>query len=509
MPPRYPGPPNGNESKFVRQLRQHVREIVSELHAGRPGTGQRNPSGEIPRREFDLSPRVSFTGRFPTGLKYASDYAVTILAGTVYTPDGSVDISETDVALPSAGSNLYVFLQADYTPGTAPTGTEITLENNTSFPGFRPSANQWNLLLGVLTEVDASAGTWEWVPHWQGGDWFLGLAPYLSLVHDSSGRTTLVNDEAMPDAWDMYGKDDSAKGWIPTTEISLIAVEGTGGVPLRYNEVDDVLEAKISTCRVFDFQEASTYTQISDFSGVTQPPDDPGLTNYAAQFTAANSEYFSLARNTDVSPGDIDFTVGIWVYLDSTPPSGYRFFGIWEYSSGNNREWTFSVSSSLGVAFTVDGAGSGGAGGQQTTVSGGSSLTTGTWYFIVAYHDATNNEIGIKINNGSWSTASHTYGVYQGSGNFGMGAQDIDTTPAFFMDGRFDRAWIAHSKVSDANLTTIYNGGNSIPYADMPSITLKAYWELDEESGNRADSVASNTLVDHASVTREAGVPNP
>ena len=55
---------------------------------------------------------------------------------------------------------------------------------------------------------------------------------------------------------------------------------------------------------------------LTDNNTVTQAA---GKIGNCAQFTAANSEYLSIADNAALSTGDIDFSIVFWVYFDSTP----------------------------------------------------------------------------------------------------------------------------------------------------------------------------------------------
>ena len=73
-----------------------------------------------------------------------------------------------------------------------------------------------------------------------------------------------------------------------------------------------------------------------------------GKIGKAAQFTAANSEYLSIAENASLSPGDIDFTFSGWVNKTNTIAAGENYIvnktascrlnmGVEIYSSGGNR----------------------------------------------------------------------------------------------------------------------------------------------------------------------------
>lgn len=194
---------------------------------------------------------------------------------------------------------------------------------------------------------------------------------------------------------------------------------------------------------------------LTDNNTVTQAA---GTVGNAAQFTAANSEYLSIADNADLSTGDIDFTVTAWVYLDSKGANrtiaSKASFGIEEwllrYSSANDRFEFYILDST--PAFRV------------ATANTLGVPATATWYFIVAWHDATANTVSIQVNDGTAdSGAAGSGGPADRAGAFGIGAYG-DGTAATFHDGRVDAAGFWKRTLTATEKTYLYNGGSGREY---------------------------------------------
>jgi hypothetical protein len=251
--------------------------------------------------------------------------------------------------------------------------------------------------------------------------------------------------------------------------------------------------------------DAKDYAQTSqnnltDNNTVTQASTK---TN-AAQFTNASSQYLSITDNAALSAGDIDFSVSAWVYLDSNGANrtivhkgsnvsngNYEYF-LFYYSTTNRFRW--AVSASGGAEATLD-ANSLGA------------PATGTWYYIVAWHDATANTISIQVNNGTVDSTSYSSGSQDSSQAFNIGRANGS---GFYWDGRIDAVGFWKRTLSSTERAQLYNGGRGMTYQQVQAASLttnlNGYWDLNETSGSRADSAGANTLTDNASVTSNPGV---
>lgn len=204
---------------------------------------------------------------------------------------------------------------------------------------------------------------------------------------------------------------------------------------------------------------------LTDNNTVTQ---NPGKVGNAAQFTATNGEYLSIADNAALSMGDIDFTIAAWVYLDT---KDNRVIAAKYRTSTNQREYLLYYAASDGATqrfvFLVS------PNGTATTAVIANNFgepSTGTWYFVVAWHNATANTINIQVNNGTANSAAHSTGVFNGTDDFRLGAL-YTTSPIYFWNGRIDQVLVAKEAYSDAVRTWLYNSGNGRSYAEIAAYT--------------------------------------
>lgn len=239
---------------------------------------------------------------------------------------------------------------------------------------------------------------------------------------------------------------------------------------------------------------------LTDNNTVTQAA---GRTPNGAQFTRTNSESLTMADNASLSTGDIDFSTSAWVYLDSK--TGHRDIVTKWRSGTNQREYALIYQQTFDrFEFYVS---SNGTAETAVTANNFGSPSTSTWYFIVAWHDATNNQLGISVNNGTADTSSYSSGVFDSTANFGIGGRD--TSNIEYMDGRIDNVGFWKRTLSTEERTWMYEGGRGRGYSELTDgykTSLQAYWDLNELSGNRSDSYGSNTLTDNNTVTFAAGV---
>lgn len=192
---------------------------------------------------------------------------------------------------------------------------------------------------------------------------------------------------------------------------------------------------------------------LTDTNTVTY---DTGKVGNAGQFTRATSEYLNIADNADLSVGDIDFTFAGWVYFDSVASnrvilskavSGAIEYGIWTEGAGGS-EYIRFIKGVGAVNVVVD-------------ASAPVPPSTGTWYFVVVWHDSVDNEIAIQIDNGTIYTTATDTGVSDGGAAFQIGGySDIGE----HMDGRVDEVGFWKKVLTVAERKRLYNGGDGVTY---------------------------------------------
>jgi hypothetical protein len=173
-----------------------------------------------------------------------------------------------------------------------------------------------------------------------------------------------------------------------------------------------------------------------------------GKLSGASQFTAANSESYSIASNATLQVVDTSMFISTWVYLDSVGAN--RAF-VCKYTGAGNFEYVAQYTSfNTRLGFALNG------GVVYSDLVGAPSLST--WYHIIAGYDHPNQQLFIYVNDNAGNTASHVAGTLATTGVFALGRLGNSSTS--FLDGRMDETaiWIGRTPTA-AERTYLYNGG--------------------------------------------------
>lgn len=193
---------------------------------------------------------------------------------------------------------------------------------------------------------------------------------------------------------------------------------------------------------------------ITDNNTVTQAA---GIQGNAAQFTAANSEYLSLADNAAMSTANIDWAFAGWVYFD-TVVGGIAEDLVAKYNSSvaAEREYLLFLNSSSPnrLSWSVRD----GAGGTETNVTASTfgTVPTAQWLFVVVDHNAATDIISIAVNNGTADTASHTVGGADTIAPFAIGVRSGGSS---YMNGRIDETAFWKRILTSDERSYLWNGG--------------------------------------------------
>lgn len=261
-----------------------------------------------------------------------------------------------------------------------------------------------------------------------------------------------------------------------------------------------------------DDQVLTSGNTLTDTNTVTQAVAPP----LAADFERDNSEYLEITDNATIDLGDIDFTITLWLKLESKPDGGGNMHIINKTSSDgtSNKEFTLAW---LGGGtdrlhwWVADGS---------TTVIGSLNASTfgapslNTWYFVELWHSATDNQVGIRVNNGTADTAATSGAAGNSSGPWRIGTQALSPTTepwAAYFDGAVDSMGFWKKLLTSDERTALYNSGKAVSYHQLSSslyTNLSGYWDLDEASGTRYNSAGTTAAdyTDNNTVTSTAGV---
>lgn len=185
-----------------------------------------------------------------------------------------------------------------------------------------------------------------------------------------------------------------------------------------------------------------------------------GKVGTAGVFDAASSRSLSRADESLLSTGDISWTEAVWVKLGllggdnkyiSSKGDGvadervllYRTFG------GEN---LFRIYIAQFAASAV------------ANTFGQPALST--WYYLQAQHDAANNLLRIRVNDGAWDEAA-TGGTAPTDGTAALyiGAYGNGGSPMLFFEGHLNQYAFWKAVKSDADLNAIYNSGNGLAFS--------------------------------------------
>ena len=148
--------------------------------------------------------------------------------------------------------------------------------------------------------------------------------------------------------------------------------------------------------------------------------------------------------------GDIDFTVALWVWFDALTPTGLA--GKWATASIEYLAYFDGTN----LRFHVSNNGS-----NNVSVGNSQSISVSTWYFFVAWHDATANTINLSVNNNTAASAAHTTGVFNGDAALFLGRNEEGIT---YLSGRLDSVSIWKRLLTATERTQLYNSGNGLDY---------------------------------------------
>lgn len=198
---------------------------------------------------------------------------------------------------------------------------------------------------------------------------------------------------------------------------------------------------------------------LTNNNGVTSTT---GKFSNAASFASASSQNLSIASNSTVQTGDTTYMLRGWVKLSSKSSrmvligkdkqtSGDREYTLWYSASLDRFRWSVFSATDAETIVTADNFG---------------SPSTGVWYLIHCWYDATANQSGIAVNAGTENV--DTIGPLQAAGaaNLRLGARDYSGFEDYY-DGLLDDVLLMKTTYLDATERTAdYNGGTGVKFAD-------------------------------------------
>lgn len=182
----------------------------------------------------------------------------------------------------------------------------------------------------------------------------------------------------------------------------------------------------------------------------------------ARDFEEATDEYFTIADNTDLSTGDIDFTFEAWCKWESN--NNYRLIlGKSPNGEFGKPEYNLLIDQDVGQRFGFSINPNGVDPNVGVTANNFGNTSSGTWYQVICWHDATANQIGIAVNAGTADTTAHSAGVWDSTGAFQIGNGNTAVTRTW--DGLIGPVRFWKRVLTSDERTELYNSGAGRTYA--------------------------------------------
>jgi hypothetical protein len=202
---------------------------------------------------------------------------------------------------------------------------------------------------------------------------------------------------------------------------------------------------------------------LTETGGTIGSSTGPGGVGNSRDFEFGDTEYFAIADNTAVSTGDIDFTIEVWVNLESGTGSDQDIVSKYD-TAGNQRE--YRIFYSTGTSRFSWGLSSTGTS-QTSAILANGTPSLATWYQIIVWHDATNNEMGIAVNaEVSPVVSGYSSGVFDGTSPFHIGARGA-ASPTGYVDGLIAKVRMWKRVLTSQERTDLYNGGAGLAYTSF------------------------------------------
>jgi hypothetical protein len=192
----------------------------------------------------------------------------------------------------------------------------------------------------------------------------------------------------------------------------------------------------------------------NDLTDVNSVVELVGVVGSGAGFTRASSQRLTIVDNDTLDFADESFTIAGW-YSIGTKSFILPLVSKWNTIAISGNEYTLfyrSLTDKFRFVVSADGESS-----VQVADTTGSP-TTNQWHFIVVWHDAASDEIGIQLDNGVEDTAAWANGVFPGSGDFNVGFAVIADNSEYH-EGRADAIGLWNRVLSSGEKTELYNGG--------------------------------------------------
>ena len=228
-----------------------------------------------------------------------------------------------------------------------------------------------------------------------------------------------------------------------------------------------------------------TGPNLTDFNNITSTTAKVGK---GALLVAASSQYLytndpsPYIEGQNLSPGTSDFTMSLWLKLNTIAFSGLQYV-VFDGASSNGDPGFGIRINTAGQFLPIVGDGT-------TRYSCNSVvLSTGTWYNVTVVMTRSANMVMYINGSSSCSvaiSASSGANILHTSSGLALGGVGV---AAEYVDGIMDEVGIWHRALTTTEVTDLYNSGSGRGLSDLTTaekVNLAAYWPMDELSSGSA-----------------------
>ena len=190
---------------------------------------------------------------------------------------------------------------------------------------------------------------------------------------------------------------------------------------------------------------------------LTQTGGDIESLEGGRDFELADTEYFTRADNASLSFGDVDFTIGCSVKLESQATTQFM---INKYNYGGNwREYYLGYDTLTDrYKFWVSSDGTF-ANGTALLANNYGAVPATTKAFVMAWSSSTDNKLYMSVDNGAANEVAHAGGCNDNISAFALGAIFNGAAVENWLDGIMWSAFVYADLMTAAERTWMYNAG--------------------------------------------------
>ena len=185
-------------------------------------------------------------------------------------------------------------------------------------------------------------------------------------------------------------------------------------------------------------------------------------------FENINGRYLTLAANSTINFEHEDYSIGCWYKPLGLPGGDYPkpFIHRVNDSGAERTELFFGIPTGTTPRFSFKTRGA--------VVETNTAIAIGNWYFVVAWHSASENKSYLQVNNGTPVSVTDTVGGGTDHWDARFGRY-ITSNTHHGLNGILDEMFIYRRALNDDERSWLYNDGAGHTYTDTVLTTENAY----------------------------------